>query len=65
MPHTPDAYRYTRQYHGPLQAVIFDWAGTLVDFGSFAPTQVLIDAFAGFGIDITLAEARVPMGLAK
>lgn len=52
-------------YTGPLQAVIFDWAGTIVDFGSFAPTQVLIDAFAGFGITISLAEARVPMGLAK
>lgn len=58
-------YRYTRHYQGPVQAVIFDWAGTLVDFGSFAPTQVLIDAFAGFGITISLAEAREPMGLAK
>jgi phosphonoacetaldehyde hydrolase len=48
-----------------LQAVIFDWAGTLVDYGSFAPTQVLIDAFQGFGIEISLAEARLPMGLAK
>ncbi|MBV8470078.1 MAG: phosphonoacetaldehyde hydrolase [Burkholderiaceae bacterium] len=59
------SYHYERRYQGPVQAVIFDWAGTLVDFGSFAPTQVLIDAFAGFGIDISLAEARVPMGLAK
>jgi phosphonoacetaldehyde hydrolase len=50
---------------GAIEAVIFDWAGTLVDFGSFAPTQVLIDAFAGFGIEISLDEARVPMGLAK
>lgn len=58
-------YRYQRRYCGPLQAVILDWAGTVVDFGSFAPTQVLIDAFAGFDIEVTLAEARVPMGLAK
>lgn len=58
-------YHYTRRYQGPLQAVIFDWAGTMVDFGSFAPTQVLIDAFAGFAVEVTLAEARVPMGLAK
>ncbi|WP_255490711.1 phosphonoacetaldehyde hydrolase [Duganella sp. CY15W] len=57
--------RKRRAYHGGVQAVIFDWAGTMVDFGSFAPTQVLIDAFAGFGVDISLAEARVPMGLAK
>ncbi|MDC8757327.1 phosphonoacetaldehyde hydrolase [Janthinobacterium fluminis] len=53
------------RYRGPLQAVVFDWAGTMVDFGSFAPTQVLIDAFAGFGIAVSLAEARLPMGLAK
>ena len=65
MTENSSAYRYTRHYQGPVQAVIFDWAGTLVDFGSFAPTQVLIDAFAGFGISVSLAEARAPMGLAK
>jgi phosphonoacetaldehyde hydrolase len=48
-----------------LQAVIFDWAGTLVDFGSLAPTQIFVEAFASFGIDITLAQARGPMGLSK
>ncbi|MDW5416139.1 phosphonoacetaldehyde hydrolase [Iodobacter sp. CM08] len=58
-------YRYSRAYCGPIQAVIFDWAGTVLDFGSFAPTQVLIEAFAGFGIAVSLAEARVPMGRAK
>ena len=45
-------YRYQRHYSGRLQAVIFDWAGTLVDFGSFAPTQVLVDAFAAYGFHI-------------
>lgn len=59
------SYRHQRHYQGPVRAVIFDWAGTLVDFGSFAPTQVLIDAFAGFGVAVSIAEARVPMGLAK
>lgn len=49
----------------PLQAVIFDWAGTLVDFGSLAPTQIFVEAFACFGIRITLAQARGPMGLSK
>ncbi|WP_431260770.1 phosphonoacetaldehyde hydrolase [Roseateles chitinivorans] len=48
-----------------LQAVIFDWAGTLVDHGSLAPTQIFVDAFATFGITLTLAEARGPMGLSK
>lgn len=49
----------------PLQAVIFDWAGTLVDFGSLAPTQIFVEAFATFDIAVTLEQARGPMGLSK
>ncbi|NUT61868.1 phosphonoacetaldehyde hydrolase [Herbaspirillum sp. C9C3] len=49
----------------PLQAVIFDWAGTLVDFGSLAPTQIFVDAFHSFGIELSLQQARGPMGLSK
>jgi phosphonoacetaldehyde hydrolase len=49
-----------------LEAVIFDWAGTMVDFGSFAPTQIFVDAFAqAYGFELSLAEARRPMGLGK
>jgi phosphonoacetaldehyde hydrolase len=48
-----------------LQAVVFDWAGTLVDHGSLAPTQIFVDAFATFGIALTLDQARGPMGLSK
>ncbi|QLG86835.1 phosphonoacetaldehyde hydrolase [Chitinibacter bivalviorum] len=58
-------YHFTRRYVGKLEAVIFDWAGTVLDFGSFAPTQVLVEAFAQIGIHLTLDEARGPMGLAK
>ena len=50
---------------GPLQGVVFDWAGTIVDYGSFAPTKVLIQAFAEREVAVSLAEARVPMGLPK
>jgi len=49
-----------------LEAVIFDWAGTVVDFGSFAPTQIFVDAFkSAFDFELSLAEARGPMGLGK
>lgn len=48
-----------------LQAVIFDWAGTLLDFGSLAPTQIFVEAFASFGMHISLQQARGPMGLSK
>lgn len=48
-----------------LKAVVFDWAGTMVDFGSRAPMGVFVRAFAEFGIDLSIAEARGPMGLPK
>ena len=49
-----------------LEAVIFDWAGTVVDFGSFAPTEIFVDAFkAAYDFELSLAEARGPMGLGK
>lgn len=47
------------------EAVIFDWAGTMVDFGSFAPMGVFIEAFAKFDIYISVDQAREPMGMAK
>jgi phosphonoacetaldehyde hydrolase len=49
----------------PVKAVIFDWAGTMVDFGCVAPVQALIDAFAQHGVIITAAQARRDMGMAK
>lgn len=48
-----------------LQAVVLDWAGTVVDFGSFAPTQIFVEAFAEFGVAVSLQEARGPMGMGK
>lgn len=48
-----------------LTAVIFDWAGTVVDFGSRAPMGVFVEAFRRFGVEISVAEARGPMGLPK
>ena len=46
-------------------AIILDWAGTTVDFGSRAPTQVFLEIFSKSGVPITEAEARGPMGKAK
>jgi phosphonoacetaldehyde hydrolase len=48
-----------------LQAVVFDWAGTIIDFGSLAPMAAFVQLFARYRVDISIAEARVPMGLAK
>lgn len=48
-----------------IKAVIFDWAGTIVDYGCMAPTEVFIDVFANKDIYLSKEEARGPMGLAK
>ena len=48
-----------------LSAVVFDWAGTMIDHGSQAPMGVFVKAFAEFGVAITVDEARGPMGMAK
>lgn len=48
-----------------IEAVIFDWAGTTVDYGSFAPVQAFIEAFKKFGVTPTHAEVREPMGMLK
>lgn len=59
------SFRYRRSYIGGLQAVILDWAGTAVDFGSFAPTAVFLRLFEQHGVTITAAHARQGMGLMK
>jgi len=48
-----------------FKAVVFDWAGTMVDFGSFAPMGAFVEAFKQFGITATIAQARTPMGALK
>lgn len=48
-----------------LKAVVFDWAGTVIDFGSHAPMGAFVRLFEQFGVAITVDEARVPMGLPK
>lgn len=47
------------------EAVIFDWAGTTVDYGCFAPVQAFIEVFRHFGIEPTMEEVREPMGMLK
>ena len=48
-----------------LKAVIFDWAGTVVDYGSLAPMGAFVETFREFGVAISIDEARGPMGMAK
>ena len=58
-------FRYQRCYTGPLRAVLLDWAGTTMDYGCYAPAVVFIEVFRRQGIDITIEQAREPMGAHK
>ena len=48
-----------------LKALVLDWAGTTVDFGSLAPARTLQRVFALFDIQLTDAEIRQHMGVPK
>ncbi len=48
-----------------IKAVIFDWAGTMIDYGCFAPVESLVCVFKEKGICLTERQARGPMGIEK
>lgn len=48
-----------------VRYVILDCSGTTMDRYVDAPAVVFVDVFKAFGVDITMQEARVPMGLRK
>lgn len=57
-----------REFFGKMkktEAVIFDWAGTTVDYGCFAPVQAFTEVFREAGINTTMEEVREPMGMRK
>jgi len=56
---------FRRIYVGQVKAVIFDLAGTTVDYGSCAPAGVFVELFRNHGIEISNSQARVPMGMHK
>ena len=56
---------FNRSYRGPLKAVLLDWAGTTMDYGCFAPAVVFQEVYKRKGVEITIEEAREPMGAHK
>ena len=56
---------FQRSYRGPLKGVILDWAGTTMDYGCYAPAVVFIEVYKRQGVEITIEEAREPMGAHK
>lgn len=56
---------FRRVYRGKVKAVILDWAGTAVDYGSFAPVAAFLRLFERWGVPIAASDARAGMGLMK
>ena len=48
-----------------VKMVVFDWAGTTVDYGSSAPMEVFKMVFDEAGIFLTRSEINGPMGMEK
>lgn len=48
-----------------INCVIMDWAGTTVDYGCFAPVAAFLNAFKELTINVSIDEARGPMGMTK
>lgn len=48
-----------------IECIIFDWAGTTIDYGCFAPVAAFVKAFQDLQINLTIEEARGPMGMTK
>lgn len=47
------------------EGIIFDWAGTTVDYGCMTPVKAFYEAFKTYGIEPTMEEIRKPMGMLK
>lgn len=58
-------FAHAHEYRGRLSCIIFDWAGTTIDFGCIAPTIAFCQAFAQVGVPIRIEESRLPMGVHK
>ncbi len=56
---------YRREYRGQVKAAILDWSGTTVDAYVIAPAVVFVEVFQKQGVEISMLEARGPMGLRK
>ena len=52
-------------YRDNIRLVVFDWAGTTVDFGCQAPILAFIEGFRAKGIQVDARTARGPMGMEK
>lgn len=60
-----DSLSVDRSYRGPVRGVILDWSGTVVDAYVLAPARVFVEVFGRRGVEVSMSEARGPMGVTK
>ena len=58
-------YVYNRSYRGKVKGLVLDWSGTVADAYVIAPAVVFVEVFKKQGVEISMLEARGPMGLRK
>ena len=58
-------YVYERGYRGKVKGLVLDWSGTTADAYVIAPAVVFVEVFKKHGVEISMIEARGPMGLRK
>jgi phosphonoacetaldehyde hydrolase len=58
-------FKFRREYRGKVTALVLDWSGTTADAYVIAPAVVFAEVFANQGVEISMTEARGPMGLRK
>ncbi len=56
---------FNRSYRGTVKALILDWSGTTADAYVVAPAVVFVEVFKKKNVEISMFEARGPMGLRK
>jgi len=58
-------YVFSRTYRGKVKGLVLDWSGTTADAYVIAPAVVFVEVFKNKGVEISMTEARGPMGLRK
>ncbi|MBL1275161.1 MAG: phosphonoacetaldehyde hydrolase [Ectothiorhodospiraceae bacterium] len=56
---------HSQHYLGKVNGLVLDWSGTTADAYVLAPAVVFVEVFKRQGIEISMSEARGPMGLRK
>ena len=58
-------FRFRREYRGKVKGLVLDWSGTTADAYVIAPAVVFVEVFEKQNVEISMTEARGPMGLRK